>query len=149
MRIRAALIVVLLVPACGRNRQVPGVVAPDGGGGADVAVAEGVSYAEEVWPILQLRCQTCHTTGIGAEQVPDMLMTDPSTLYLAWINVRAQCTTNLPRVFPGNSGLSFVYDKISKATPLCGQRMPLQGPPLDEAEQRTIQDWIDQGARRN
>jgi len=31
-----------------------------------------VSWSQDVWPILIVRCQVCHTTGSGAEQVPDM-----------------------------------------------------------------------------
>jgi hypothetical protein len=78
-----------------------------------------------------------------------MKMTDPSTLYNRWVRVFSQCNPNLFRVLPGDSGRSFVYDKISQPAPLCGQRMPLDGPMLEPEEQQTIKDWIDQGARHN
>lgn len=144
-RAAALLGVLLLVPACGRGsseRQAPPPV-PAGPPPA------GVSWASDVWPILLVRCQVCHTVGQGAEEVPDMRMTDPSTLYNRWVRVFSQCNANLFRVLPGDSGRSFVYDKISHAAPLCGQRMPLDGPMLEPEEQQTIQDWIDQGARHN
>jgi hypothetical protein len=143
MRRMAAILLVILVPACGETRRP--VPPPTGPGPEDV----GVSYSQDVWPILIVRCQVCHTTGIGAEQVPDMLMTDPSTTHEAWFNRFAQCNPNLYRVFPGDSTMSFVFDKISQPGPLCGFRMPLLGPPLEVFEQNTIRDWIDQGARRN
>jgi len=78
-----------------------------------------------------------------------MMMTDPSTLYDRWVRIFSQCNPNLFRVLPGESGLSFVYDKISHIAPLCGARMPPDRPPLEDAEQQTIKDWIDQGARHN
>lgn len=147
MRARAlGVLVVLLVPACGKSPQ-PGVVGSPGGGGGQVAA--GVSWTQDVWPILIVRCQACHTTGTGAQQVPDMLMTDAGATYTSWIRINARCNPNLFRVLPGDSALSFVFDKIHQPAPLCGMRMPLQGPPLDDAEQATIRDWIDQGALRN
>lgn len=142
-----AILILILVPACGETRRpVAGGVLGGGTGADDDA---GVSWSQDVWPILIVNCQVCHTTGTGAEQVPDMLMTDPSRTYSAWFNVFSTCNPSFFRVFPGDSTLSFVFDKISKPAPLCGQRMPLLGPPLEESEQDTIQDWIDQGARHN
>jgi len=139
-----ALVLLLLVPACGRMNHPAAPPVPAGGG-----PPVEVSYASDVWPILLIRCQVCHTVGRGALEVPDMLMTDPSTLYDRWVRIFSQCNPNLFRVLPGESGLSFVFDKISRPAPLCGQRMPLDGPMLDDAEQQTIRDWIDQGANRN
>jgi hypothetical protein len=142
----APLLLLFLLPACGRMNRPAGSAPPPGGGPPS---AVEVSWADDVWPILLVRCQLCHTTGAGAEQVPDMQMTDPSALYDRWVRILSQCNPNLFRVLPGESGLSFVYDKISRLAPLCGERMPLDGPPLEAEEQQTIKDWIDQGARRN
>lgn len=146
-RASGLLLVLLLVPACGRQNR-PVVAVPAGGGPAPAAES-AVSWTRDVWPILNVRCRVCHTTGSGAQEVPDMTMSDSAALYLRWVNVASQCNPNLFRVIPRNSGLSFVFDKISKPAPLCGQRMPLIGPPLEDEEQRTIRDWIDQGARHN
>ena len=145
---RAGLVlIVLLLPACGRmNRGGVPAPPPDDGGGPPPSE---VSWTEDVWPILLVRCQVCHTVGSGAEQVPDMRMTDASTLYDRWVRVLSTCNPNLFRVLPGDRELSFVYNKISRPAPLCGQRMPLDGAPLDDDEQGTIQAWIDQGAQRN
>jgi hypothetical protein len=146
-RAAALLLLLFLVPACGRMNPPAGSAPPPGGNPPPPTVE--VSWADDVWPILLVRCQLCHTTGAGSEQVPDMRMTDPSTLYDRWVRVFSRCNPNLFRVLPGESGLSFVYDKISRVAPLCGERMPPDGPPLEPAEQQTIKDWIDQGARRN
>jgi hypothetical protein len=145
-RALAAVLIAILLPACGETRQ-PVVAGPAGNGG--VAAVAGVSWTQDVWPILIVRCQFCHTSGTGADEVPDMLMTDAGTTYNAWVRVMARCNPNLFRVLPGDSGLSFVFDKVSQPAPLCGRRMPLQGATLEEAEQAAIREWIEQGALRN
>ena len=145
MRAIAAVLILLLVPACGDTRR-PVLPAPAGNGAPAFA---GVSWTRDVWPILDVRCRLCHTVGSGAQQLPDMVMTDSSSLWNAWVRINARCNPNLFRVLPGDSAMSFVFDKISQPTPICGQRMPLEGPMLDPAEQATIRDWIDQGALHN
>ena len=147
-RAGAILILFLLLPACGRMNRPSGTSPPPPPPGDGGRVAE-VSFAEDVWPILLVRCQVCHTFGIGAEQVPDMKMTDASSVYDQWVRVPSQCLPNLFRVLPGDSELSFVFNKISRPAPLCGQRMPTDGPLLEDSEQQTIKDWIEQGANRN
>ena len=139
-----ALLIALLLPACGGGQQSPSPPAS-----APTGPPVEVSWASDIWPILLVRCQVCHTVGSGAQEVPDMLMTDPSTLYNAWVRIFSKCDPNRFRVLPGDSGLSFVFNKISEPAPFCGQRMPLQGAPLEDAEQQTIRDWIDQGALHN
>jgi len=148
MRGVALLLVALLLPAChGGSRGTIEPAASAGGGGAPAVVE--VSWSRDVWPILVVHCQLCHTSGSGADQVPDMRMTDSATFYQTWVRVFAQCNPNLFRVSPGRSDLSFVMNKISEVAPLCGQRMPLEGAPLDDADQATVRSWIDQGALHN
>ena len=148
MRGLLLVLMALCLPAChgGSNKEI----VPGSEGIAPVEpLAVEISWSQDVWPIILIRCQVCHTSGTGALQVPDMRMTDASTLYDEWVRVFAQCNPNFFRVYPGRRDLSFVYDKIHHPAPLCGARMPLQGAPLDEAEQETIGLWIDQGAARN
>ena len=148
MRRALLLLVFVALPAChggsGERPAAPPAATPIG----EPTVTE-VSWSRDVWPILIVRCQNCHTTGSGAEEVPDMRMTDAASLYNEWVRIFSQCNPNLFRVYPGRSDLSFVFDKINHAAPLCGQRMPLLGAPLEDAEQETIRQWIDQGALHN
>ena len=147
---RALLLLGLAVclPACHGGKSPELDLAPSGGEEVPPSAA-GVSWSRDVWPIVVIRCQICHTTGSGSVQVPDMKMTDPGALYQAWVRILAQCNPNFFRVYPERSDLSFVFDKISHVTPLCGQRMPLEGAPLPDVEQETIRAWIDQGALLN
>jgi hypothetical protein len=148
MRLRLLLAAALCLPAChgGKSRDVE---FPASGGEEVPPSAAGVSLSRDVWPIIIVRCQICHTSGSGAAQVPDMRMSDPVAVHQAWVRVQSQCNPNFFRVIPERSDLSFVFDKISHEAPLCGQRMPLEGPPLSEVEQSTIRAWIDQGALLN
>ena len=108
-----------------------------------------VSWSRDVWPILQVRCQICHTTGAGAAKVPDMKMTDSAFLYDQWVRIFSKCNPNLYRIFPEQIDLSFVWDKVAHPAPMCGERMPLEGAPLSDAELQTIRLWIEQGALHN
>jgi len=113
---------------------------------------QSVSFMNDVWPIVQAQCQNCHTQGIGAQQVPDMILSSPAETYASWVNVPAACP-NLPagtmRVRPNDHLSSFVWQKVSMDVPPCGARMPLSAPPLSSLEQQTIQNWIDLGAQNN
>jgi hypothetical protein len=149
MRFARLVLVALVLPAChGGSRGSIGEAPAPSPGTPPPAVVE-VSWSADVWPIITVRCQLCHTVGTGAEQVPDMKMTDAASLYQEWVRILAQCNPNFFRVYPGRSDLSFVVDKISLTAPFCGQRMPLEGAPLSDEEQQTFRDWIDQGAENN
>jgi len=52
-------------------------------------------------------------------------------------------------VVPNKPEESLLYDKVSKATPSCGLRMPASGVVLDDAEIATIQKWIMAGAKND
>jgi hypothetical protein len=147
MRIGLLVLLALCLPACqGGSRSSAAGQAP--AAPPSPPAAPEVSWSKDVWPIILVRCQVCHTIGTGAAQVPNMLMSDPQTLYQRWVRILAQCNPDFFRVFPGSSDMSFVIDKISFTAPLCGQRMP-PGPPLSDQEQQTFRDWIDQGADNN
>ncbi len=149
MRVARLVLVALCLPAChGGSRGSIGETPAPPPETPPPAVVE-VSWSQDVWPIVIVRCQLCHTVGTGALQVPDMKMTDAPSLYQEWVRILAQCNTNFFRVYPGRSDLSFVVNKISQTAPLCGQRMPLEDSPLSDAEQQIFRDWIDQGAENN
>lgn len=113
-----------------------------------------VSWSMNVWPVVQSKCRSCHTGGQGAQQVPNMIMTDAAATRLAWIDVAPSCTggtfpPGAKRVVPSNPDLSFVYNKISEPAPWCGVRMPQGQPALSNAQIQLFFDWIAQGALNN
>ncbi len=110
-----------------------------------------VSFVADLWPIIQSDCRSCHTSGQGSVDVPNMIFTDSASTYAAWVNITPTCATAAQpvRVAPGNVGNSFVYNKLSQAVPSCGSQMPLTGSPLNATELQLFQDWITQGANNN
>jgi hypothetical protein len=111
-----------------------------------------ISFLNDVWPIVLVHCQSCHTQGVGAQQVPDMILASPAETFAAWVGVTASCPLLPPgtfRVRSGNHLSSFLWQKVTMDVPPCGARMPMSAPPLSDQDQQTIQFWIDQGAHNN
>jgi hypothetical protein len=52
-------------------------------------------------------------------------------------------------VVAGQPDMSLLYDKISKATPSCGVRMPASGVVMSDADIATIKAWIMAGAKND
>lgn len=99
-------------------------VAPDGGAQlADAGVGDAgpmnVSYANQVQPIFDSKCDACHSWG-----------------YDTVVNQNS-------RVVPGNLGASALYQRT-----LSGD-MPRSGGPLTSTQQNLLRDWILNGAPRN
>jgi mono/diheme cytochrome c family protein len=75
----------------------------------------------------------------------------PTTAYAALVNKPASETCGGMRVTPGDATRSYLYHKVSDATPCDGKRMPhpgmlANGPPLSDADIATIAAWINGGA---
>lgn len=133
------------------------VRARDTSGNVDQNVIEDsattlVSWATNVYPIIQSNCRNCHTPGgEGYTAVPNQDFTSAATAYTTTVNIAPTCAgaTQSVRVNPGDSADSFLYNKISQPVPSCGVRMPKDQAPLPAAEIQLFQDWIDQGAMNN
>lgn len=64
------------------------------------------------------------------------------------VNVPSSQDSSLTRVIPGNPDDSLLVQKVEGTQPV-GQRMPLGGTPLSNAEIQMIRDWIEAGAEDN
>jgi mono/diheme cytochrome c family protein len=91
-----------------------------------------VSFAADVLPIFESRCQRCH--GAGLAQVGLRLT--------SYADVLAG-SSNGPVVVPSSAKDSYLVDQIESG------RMPLGGAKLPESEIQTIVDWINAGAPDN
>jgi hypothetical protein len=97
------------------------------------------------------RCAPCHTTSSGIGVAQGMLdMTSQTTAYQNLVNAPAAglaCTGQGVRVTPGDPDASVMYLKVSLDDPSpCGSKMPLNGPPLSQADADLIENWIKNGA---
>ena len=90
-----------------------------------------LSFQEDIFPILEQRCLTCH--GESQRQAGLDLRTREGML---------QGGDNGPVLVPGDAGESRLYRRISG---LEAPVMPMGGE-ISESEILTIRDWINQGA---
>jgi hypothetical protein len=108
-----------------------------------------VSFSQNVVGVLGTHCAItgCHIPG----SPPNGLIMTPSQAYQNLVGVTVVESPNYLRVDPSNAADSYIYLKVSSASPPVGTRMP---PPatddvLSAAEIKIIQDWINQGALQN
>jgi cytochrome c553 len=94
-----------------------------------------VSFAADVAPIVARSCLGCH--GGGATE---------AGLSMASLDALMKGGRTSPAVVPGKGAASLLVKKLRGAG-IDGQRMPLNKPPLPDAEIAIVEKWIDQGAR--
>jgi hypothetical protein len=120
------------------------------GGGVGNPPPAGLSFAQNVWPILQSHCVVCH--GPGGQSSGILLMDSAAATLGRLVNQHSSQTTGGCaqdiRVVPGSPQVSLVYEKVAfpQAQLNCGSPMPLGGPSLAAADQMTLHDWIMEGA---
>ena len=105
-----------------------------------LAKEEPVSFAEDVKPILDLRCTSCHTPGQAG--------TEASGLDLSSYETTMKGTKHGPMIVAGDpvsSNLMRLIDgKADKSL-----QMPHGKKKLSSCDRDTIRKWIKQGAKNN
>lgn len=94
--------------------------------------AATVSFANDVFPILQSRCINCH----GGDR------TEEGLVMLTYDELMAG-SDNGPVVTAGDTQNSLLVELVST------QKMPKRGPKLTPPQVQVIIDWINQGALNN
>jgi hypothetical protein len=125
-----------------------GTTAQNAGPGRQSTPADSVSFAQDVFPIIERRCLPCHAE----------VNYNPSELSLNSYELLMEGGRHGKTVVPGDSVESTLILKL-RADPPFGHQMPLvkrktKGTeptvaPLDEEEIQTIATWIAQGAKDN
>src|SRR5437867_770887 len=88
-----------------------------------------VDFSRDVWPILQSNCFECH----GEKKPKGKLRLDSKALATKGGN-------SGPAIAPGKASDSYLVKRIRGSG---GEdRMPLDHPPLSEAQIKTIEQWI-------
>jgi uncharacterized membrane protein len=101
-------------------------------GSTKAAPQTDVSFANDVQPILQSRCGSCH---MGEFTSKDLHMDTYENLMVG--------SQNGPVIIAGNAKDSLLVQKISSG------EMPKRGPKLTPAQVQVIIDWINAGAPNN
>jgi hypothetical protein len=112
-----------------------------------------VTWTEVYTTIISGKCASCHVTGKTGVSKGKLDLSTQATAYMNLVGVMAagtSCgTSKQTRVVAGDSTTSLLYNKVSMAKPVCGERMPDDNPALVAASISTIKAWIDQGAINN
>ncbi|GAB0058817.1 hypothetical protein SIID45300_03174 [Candidatus Magnetaquicoccaceae bacterium FCR-1] len=117
----------------------PSQAAAPGGAAANAPGGGGrVSFAEDVFPILQNRCLECHKAG-----APGLAF---SGLNLETYEGLMQGTRFGPVVVPGNAMVSNLNVLVEGRA---GIRMPHNRKRLTACEIEILRNWVNQGAKNN
>jgi hypothetical protein len=110
-----------------------------------------VTYNDDVRPIFNRRCTTCHysSTRIGVD-IQNPFTPERGLVFApnSW-NIEAPGRTPAQNVVPFEPENSFLLDKITGDLPPGGEggsAMPLQVPPLDAQELAVLEQWVTNGA---
>lgn len=138
-------------------------------GGGSESDADSVTYSDDIQPIFNRRCTTCHRPGgpSGVDIRNPFSTQPPPNVGLAralnqWKVRNAELDLPEYDVMPGEPSESFLIHKISDpslgmlppdpdgtmgpALPPAGSHMPLQLPVLAREEVSLIEDWVFAGA---
>jgi hypothetical protein len=114
----------------------------DSNKGADTGSAVP-TFTEVYTTIFAAHDCTTHHSGAATGGLD---MSTQAKAYADLVGVRG-CSGD--RVVAGSAATSLLYLKVSDAKPPCGSQMPPKGPYLSAAEQMTIENWINGGAKNN
>jgi hypothetical protein len=106
------------------------------GSGENITGPQAVSYADDVRPILQANCVSCHSPGSFSGE-----------LDLSSHAALMQGGRSGDVVVAGSSSTSLLVDKISSNA--VGFRMPPFDPGLTQSDISIIEEWINDGAPDN
>ena len=122
---------------CGGGRTI--------GGSGTVVTPTNSDFKTQVQPIFDRNCALsgCHATDSASG---DMIL-DADKSYANLVNVVSSEVAPDKRVVPGNSGVSYIIEKLTQTAPRSGDRMPLGGDPLPDDQINIIKKWIDDGAK--
>ena len=98
-----------------------------------ISTAKPIDYEEQVRPILQQNCYTCH----GAETQESGLRLDQRNVMLRGGDLGQRT------LIPGKPDQSFLIHVLSAES---ASRMPPEGEPLSDAKIQILQQWIEEGA---
>jgi hypothetical protein len=122
----------------------------DGVAGGDYTATFTVSAALPTLASIQTnvftpRCAGCHS-GTGGTLPGALNLTSETASRAALVGVASLEVGTLQRVAPRNPNDSYLIRKLEGGPNIVGNRMPLIGPPLDQATIDSIRLWITNGA---
>jgi hypothetical protein len=129
--------VLLILTACGELKT------PTSPGGPGDPIDPTATFTRVQNEIFSPTCASigCHNL-IGQQS---QMVLSAGRAYNSIVDVNSVEMPQLKRVLPGDPVSSYLYRKITGAG-ITGERMPLQLPPLSDAQIKLVRDWIRRGA---
>lgn len=112
-------------------------------------VGRAVSFADDIQPIFNAKCISCHSEGSFAGIVGIDMRLAEGQAYDSIVNQPSSQNTSFTLIEPGDADSSLLFLKVSSNDPPVGSTMPLIGQTLSPDELALLRDWIDQGALDN
>lgn len=139
MRSTLIVMVLLLLTACGELK-----TPTDAGGGGD-PIDQTATFTRVQNEVFTPSCGVigCHDP-LGQSSSAQLILT-AGRAYAQTVNQPSTEMPNLMRIRPNDVTNSYLYRKITGAG-ITGERMPLGGPPLSDAQIQLIRNWIRRGA---
>jgi hypothetical protein len=119
-----------------------GATGPGGGPPADEPLMATLGSIQE--KVFTPICTACH---VGAS-APQGLRLDAANSYALLVGVASAEQPGILRVAPGDPDNSYLIQKL-EGTAAVGNRMPLDGTPLSQADIDVIRQWITNGAQKD
>lgn len=109
-----------------------------------------VSFANDIQPIFNARCTSCHSPGSPTNVIVGIRMVlTPGRSFGSLVSQPSSQRPDLTLVAPGDPDASLLWQKVSSNKPPVGATMPLFGQRLSSQELALLRDWIAQGALDN
>lgn len=119
-------------PPASTDTAIPPTETPVEEPATEPAASTGVSFTNDILPILQSRCLNCH----GGNRVEEGLIMKTYTELMTG-------SDNGPVVIAGDAEDSLLVEMVAT------QEMPKRGPKLTPPQVQLIVDWVNQGALNN
>jgi hypothetical protein len=133
----------MITSRCGDHLGAAGLVAATvlfGGWATEGSAAEPVSFKEDIFPIIQIRCLSCHSPGGEGLETSGLDLRSHAGLMKG--------TKFGPMVSPGDPFTSNLIVLIDgRADPRI--RMPYHGKKLTSCDKDLFRRWVRQGAENN
>jgi hypothetical protein len=137
----------IVAAGCGSGRTIsvaPSSGANIGGSSGGAGGTTTVDFATQIQPIFDKNCALsgCHASDTASAG----LVLNAGKSYGNLVTVVSTEVAPDKRVVPGNSAASYLIEKLTRAQPRAGSRMPLGSDPLPDDQIALIRTWIDEGA---
>ncbi len=140
MRSVFILLLSTVLASCGTDKSTDMVFDPNSEGEQDANQSVEATFAFIQETIFD---RSCATSGCHVTTYPNL---SAGQSHAAIVNGASSAGPNQPLIKPGDPENSYLFLKITGASSILGNRMPLGRPALSDAYIAAVRTWIERGA---